>query len=142
MCHIEQQHQLSKLFKVKELKNMYIKLLKCQGMCQSHVSRFAELLLERSTELEKRTVVKMQFCTVLFFNDAISEPWISLRTIQKVIIPLRKVMASSQNKFDSTFMEDCQVMSVLIKLLTLVNLLINGPNIDNSNFSQPSLTVS
>ena len=142
MCHIEQQHELSKLFKVKELKNMYIKLLKCQGMCQSHVLRFAELLLERSTELEKRTVVKMLFCTVLFFNDAISEPSISLRTVQKVIIPLRKVMASSLNKFDSTFMEDCQMMSVLIKLLTLVSLLINGPNIDNSNFSQPSLTVS
>ena len=39
-------------------------------------------------------------------------------------------------------MEDWQVMSVRKELLTLVSLLINGPNIDNSKFSQPSLTVS
>ena len=55
---------------------------------------------------------------------------------------LRKVMASSENKFDETFMEDSQVMSVPIELLNLVNLLTDGPNIDNSNFIQPSLTVS
>ena len=51
-------------------------------------------------------------------------------------------MASSENMFDRIFMEDWQVMSVQKELLTLVSLLINGPNIDNSKFSQPSLTVS
>ena len=38
MCDIEQQER-SKIFKVKDLENMYIELLKCQGIdVQSHVS--------------------------------------------------------------------------------------------------------
>ena len=57
-------------------------------------------------------------------------------------MPLRKPMNFSENKFDGTFMEDCQVMSVPTELLTLVSLLIDGPIIDGSIFSQSSLTFS
>ena len=81
------------MFKVKNLENMYIELLKCQGIyVQSHVTRFAEFLLERNTELEKRTVGKnvilyFRRTAEAFFNDAISEPSGFLRSIQ-VIMPL------------------------------------------------------
>ena len=51
-------------------------------------------------------------------------------------------MAYSGNKLNETFIENCQVTSVPIELLTLVSLLIDGSNIDISNFRQPFLTVS
>ena len=55
MCNIEQEKP-SKVFKVKNLENMHIELLMCQGIdVQSNVSHFTELLLEINTELEKRT---------------------------------------------------------------------------------------
>ena len=58
MCDIEQAEP-SNVFKFKDLVNMYIELRKCHRIdVQSHVSRFAELLLERNTELEKRTIRK------------------------------------------------------------------------------------
>ena len=58
MCDIAQKEP-SKVFKFKDLENMYIELLKCYGIeVQHHVPGFAELLLERSTDLEKPTVWK------------------------------------------------------------------------------------
>ena len=100
-----------------------------------------------SRELEKQTVGKnvvVYFRKTAddFFNDAISEPSSFLRSFLEVLMPLRKFMASLENTFDRTFMEDYQVTSVPIELLTLVSLLNYGPNIDNSSFSRPSLIVS
>ena len=58
MCDIAQQER-SKWFKVKDLENMFIDLLKCYRIeAQRHVSRFAELLHYRDTDLKKWTVEK------------------------------------------------------------------------------------
>ena len=58
MCDISQQ-EAPKVFKFKDLENVYIELLKCYRIeVQSHVPGFAELLLERNTNLEEPTVWK------------------------------------------------------------------------------------
>ena len=91
---------------------------------------------------EKHCCVLLNDCWSLFLHRAMSGPSSFLRSLREVLMPLRKAMASSENKFDGTFLQDCQVMPVPLELLTLVNLFIDGPNTGISNFSQPSLTDS
>ena len=57
-------------------------------------------------------------------------------------MPLRKILSSKINKFDGSFDEGCQNMSVPAELLTFISILIDGPSVDNINYSQPALTVS
>ena len=48
----------------------------------------------------------------------------------------------SINKFDGSFDEGCQNTSVPAELLTFMSILIVGPQVDNTYYSQPALTVS
>ena len=50
-------------------------------------------------------------------------------------MPLRKIMAARENNFHGSFDEESQLRSVPIQLLTLVSMLIDGPDIENKNFS-------
>lgn len=68
-----------------------------------------------------------------FYKGLCQGPQVCLRSLREVLMLLRKAMASSDNKFDGTFLEDCQVMPAPLELLTLVNLLIDVPITDISN---------
>ena len=58
MCDVEQREPKS-VFVVKEMEDLYIDLLQCHNIhIQSHVYRFADLLLSRSEELEKPNIGK------------------------------------------------------------------------------------
>ena len=147
MCEMEQQVP-STVFEVKDLERMYIDLLQCHDIIVfSHVSRFAELLIARHDELEKRNigkkiVVYFKGTADAFLSDALSAPSFFLRSMHELVMPLRKIFSSKSNDFDGSFEEDCQTRSVPIELLTLISMLIDGPFIHNRNFSQPALTIS
>ena len=104
----------SSMFIVKDLENMYIDLLQCHNITvSSHVSRFSEDLITRYESLEKKKVNKQ--IIIYFksgaedlFSDVLSAPSSFLRSMYKVIMPLRKILSSKINKFDGSFDEGCQ----------------------------------
>ena len=63
-----------------------------------------------------------------------------IRSMRDVARPLRKLMAEKKNSFNSTFDIDCQLKSTPIQLLTLVNMLIDGPAC--TTVSQASLLIA
>ena len=138
----------SSFFKVKDLENMYIDILQCHNIIISpHVSHFSEDLITRYEALEKRKVKKQviiyfKIAAENLFNDALSAPFSFFRSMYRVIIPLRKMLSSKINNFDGSFDEGCQTMSVPEELLTLISILIDGPSVHNTYYSQPALTVS
>ena len=52
------------------------------------------------------------------------------------------MLSSKINNFDGSFDEGCQTMSVPEELLTLISILIDGPSVDNTYYSQLALTAS
>ena len=48
-------------------------------------------------------------------------------SMRDVVRPFRVLMAEKKNLFNGTFDIDCQLKSIPIQLLTLVNMLIDGP---------------
>ena len=145
MCEEEKEHPGS-VFEVMMLESMYIDLLKNDGICyKSHVTHFADLLISKHGDLEKRLLSKK--LTIYFkrtgdalMGDAL-EPSSFVSCLHNVVLPLRKVMSSKVNKFDGTFDEDSQIKSIPIQLYTLISMLIDGPSV-SSRISQASLTVS
>ena len=130
---------------------MYITLLKFHDVnVNSHVSRFADSLVEATPGLRNRTVNKK--VTVFFEStidmllkdhiDIISEPNEFARPIKDVVIPIRNYMKMIHNKFDGTFAVECQKDSVPIQLLVLISMLVDGAGIDNQGFSQETMTPS
>ena len=147
MCGIEQKEP-GTVFEVKVLEEMYMDLLRYHCVkYQSHVTRFAEILLEKNSELEKRNVgrkvvIYFKRTADVLFKEVISEPSSFLRSLRDVVIPLRNAMSAVENTFDGNFPQSCQRQAVPIELLTLISLIIDGLNIDNTQFSQASLTIS
>ena len=64
-----------------------------------------------------------------------------VKLLDKVIKLIRKVVSLQQNIFDGTFSSNCQVNSVPKELLTLVNMLIEGTNI-NAKVTQPTFSTA
>ena len=48
-------------------------------------------------------------------------------SVRDVVSPLRKLMAEKKTSFNGTFDIDCQLKSIPIQLMTLLNMLIDGP---------------
>ena len=139
------------IYIAKELELMYITLFKFHDVnVNSHVSRFADSLVEAAPGLRNRTVNKK--VTVFFEStidmllkdhiDIISEPNEFARSIKDVVIPIRNSMKMIHNKFDGTFAVECQKDSVPIQLLVLISMLVDGTGIDNQGFSQETMTIS
>ena len=60
--------------------------------------------------------------------------------MRDVVRPLHKLMAEKKNSFNGTFDIDCQLKSIPIQLLTLVNMLSDGPAC--TTVSQASLSIT
>ena len=134
------------LFQVKSLEEKYIKLLKCHDIpCESHVTRFADILLSQVDGLEKKIInnkVMVYFTTCVdnLLYDHAMHPNTYLKSLRDVVKYTRTSMTSVQNQFENSFSANCQASSILIELLSLISMLIDGVNIDNEIFSQSALT--
>lgn len=60
----------------------------------------------------------------------------------EVVLPLRKMMASTSNVIKNSFVENFQEESTPVHLFTLLSMLIDGPGITNKKFSQSALTIA
>ena len=150
-------------FDVSELERLYASLLAVNGIhYTSHVSRFADELVSRIPELEKRKVTKKKKGTkkilkkkkcglTVFFKESIDkhmlnqilEPDSFMRGVRDVVSVIRKKMIESKNEFRGEFPENCQKDSVPIELLTLMSMLVDGNDISNqAKPSQGALTCS
>ena len=116
----------------------------------SHITRFADSLVEAIPGLHKRTVNNK---VTVYFEGTIdmllkdhfnvtSQPDAFARAIKDIVVPIRNSMKNTHNKFDGTFKAGCQKDSVPIELLTLISMLIDGAGIENEGFSQEALTIS
>ena len=139
------------IYVVKELEDMYITLLKFHHVnVISHITQFADSLVEAIPGLHKRTVNNK---VTVYFEGTIdmllkdhfnvtSQPDAFARAIKDIVVPIRNSMKNTHNKFDGTFKAGCQKDSVPIELLTLISMLIDGAGIENKGFSQEALTIS
>ena len=120
MCEEEKEHPGS-VFEVMGLENMYIDLLKNYGICyKSHVTHFADLLISKHGDLEKRLLSKK--LTIYFKRTG--------------------YVLMGDTLEPSSFVTCLRnVKSIPIQLLTLVGMLIDGSVVSNP-ISQASLTVS
>ena len=109
------------------------------------MSRFADKLISRIPELEKRTIKKKLF---FIFTDRVDEyvfnqilePDSFLHSINKVVNPIRKVVSGWKHDFNGEFTQGCQKKSVPIQFLTLIIMPVDG-NVSNLSFSQGALTM-
>ena len=130
------------------METLYIDLLKCHGIqAASHVIRFAEKLLLQIEDLEKKTVgrtislyFKHTFNSVM--RDSVVEPDNFMKSLRRVIRPIRDAMCITKNKFEGYFLNDSQTNSVPIQLLSFISVLVDGTNITNKGFSQAAQTCS
>ena len=134
-------------FEVASLEKLYIELLSHDNIEQtSHVSRFAENLLDSIPEVEKRVVNKKN---VIFFSkdvddflfDEYMEPNDFIKTMNRIALPIRKAMKNIKNEFSGDFNSNCQRESVPTELLTLISMLIEGTNVSMTT-SQSVLTCA
>ena len=135
------------IFEVKKLEKMYIDLLNHHGIEQkSHVTRFADMLLSTNENLEKRTVHKsLVVCfrsTVdTLISDSITDQKTLIKSIREVVIPIRDSIQLIKNT-EQPFNNDTQISSVSKPLLELISLIVDGVNVENAGYSQPTLTIS
>ena len=134
------------LFIVGELESMYIEMLDGHDIvCTSHVSRFAEHLLERVPGLHKGISGNK---LSLFFDSAVQNIQQNhedfFDALRNVIGPVRQAMLEKCKASDKTLKFDkaSQINSVPIELLTLVNFILEGVNLTDKGFSKESLAIS
>ena len=135
------------IFEVKSLEKMYIELLSHHGIEQnSHVTRFADTLLSQCKNLEKRTIQKsvvicFKSTVESLISDSISDQKTFLKSIQDVVIPIRKSIQLIKNT-EQSFNNDTQISSVSKPLLELISLIVDGVSVENTGYSQATLTIS
>ena len=61
---------------------------------------------------------------------------------QKAAKLISEDIFSKTSKFEGTFLADCQELSMSRSLLTLVNMILRRPNINDSSYSQETLSLS
>ena len=135
------------LFEVISLENMYRELPQYDNIIYtSHVSRFTERLKSAIPELEKRFINKK---TLICFSTEVNnimqeeiEPTSFIKSLMKIISPIRKDMSEVKNSFQGKFPDDCQQNSIPIRLLSLCSMLIDGFDPQEKGFSKSCLTVS
>ena len=140
------QEQENVSFQVSDLEDLYYDQLSINGIEYSkHTSRFANKLVSNIPDLEIRTINNK---LSVFFKDSLDvlsealEPDSYLRSINKVVKPLRKIMSEWKNEFNGTFESDCQEKSVPVQLLTLISQLLDGNNLSDKRYSQGTLTCA
>ena len=107
------------VFLVKELEDLYREIFRNFKIANnvSHVSRFADSLLLVSHDLEKRTVnnkVTVYFKSTVdkYIGESIDDASDFIKAVQRIVIPLRKVIDETENYFNGSFEEGCQRKSV------------------------------
>ena len=129
-----------------ELESMYASSLENHGIpWTAHVSRFADLLLERIPGLLKGITSNK---VSLFFDSAIQHnthnPRDFFHSLVKIVGPIRQAMQlkcqskESNLKFDKA----SQIQSVPIELLAIVNFILEGIDLTEKGFSKESLSIA
>ena len=145
---VEQRHLHGiHMFEVSPLEIMYKELLEYNDIPYSpHVSRFTENLQSAIPELEKRIIEKkVMICFSAKINNIMKDEITHssfVKSMIKVINPIRKDMSEVNNSFQGTFPPNCQQNSIPIKLLSLCSMLIDGHDPQMKCVSQSALTVS
>ena len=131
-------------FDISELEHTYKGLLLSNNIsCTCHVSRFSD---RATPEPETRTIKgKLYF---IFSEDIdhhlseeVLEPSGFIKSMCKVVLPLRKVMRNFKSTLSGKFDDKCQYDSVPVELRTFISMLIDGPDI-TTEISQSALTCS
>ena len=124
---------------------MYASLLEQNEIIHTkHSTHFSNLLIENVPELKKSTLSKR---LVVYFDTAINELISSedyFENLVQLIGPVRKAMyLQCQSKNVSLSVDkNSQIASVPTELLTLINFLQDGINLEDKEFSKESLAVS
>ena len=117
-------------FVVSDLETMCKKLLQERDI-NYMPTHFTNELLVAIPKLEKRLVgSKVTLFLRSDLDESLLEELMNVKLLNKVIKPIRKAMLFYQNSFDGTFKPNCQENFVPIELLTLVNMTVEGTNID------------
>ena len=117
------------VFEVKLLENIYIDILKFHNICEeSHVTRFSKVLKDKLPGLEIRNVGKKVTAFFTSTADALISELIPdcfdfYQSLLKVVLPLRKMMASTSNTSKNSFVENFQEESTPVHLLALVSMI-------------------
>ena len=105
--------------------------------------RFADKLISAVPESEQRNVKGKKKVTLFFsrdidhnLKDDLQEPDFFIKSLRKVIIPIRKVMNDTNNSFSGSSSDDCQKNSIPVQLLSLVTMIID------KEISQHALTCA
>ena len=141
----EKKCQGAEMFYAKELEKIYLGILSEHGIqYEFHIFRFASLLVSNNDDLEKHNIgskitICFTACIDRIFKDMM-DPGTIIRSMGDTVRPLCKLMAGKKNSFNDTFDIDCPLKSIPIQLLTLVNMLIDGPTC--TTVSQASLLIA
>ncbi|CAC5372616.1 unnamed protein product [Mytilus coruscus] len=139
------------VFRMSDLSKMYGNRLDKMGAEQEsrvHSTRLKNRLLTCITDIE---AYKQGRENVLAFKDdigpalrrACKEDYDSnYMQIYKAVKIVRSDMMATSSKFNGTVAADCQEKSVPRSLLTLVNMLLYGPDIKTDYFSQETLSIA
>ena len=111
---------------------------------ESHTSWFVSLLVSNNDDFEQCNIgskISICFivCTDTSFKDIV-DSGTKIHSLRHVVRSLRKLMAEKKNSFNGTFDIDCHLKLIPIQLLTLVDMLIDGPVC--TTVSQASLSIS
>ena len=127
----EEKCQGVEVFHPKNLEKIYLGILSEHGIqYESHISQFTSLLISNNDDLEKRNIgsditICFTACTDTIFEDMM-DPGAITRSMGDVVRLLRKLMAEKKNSFNNAFDIDCQLKSIPIQSMTLVNMFIDG----------------
>ncbi|CAG2215868.1 unnamed protein product [Mytilus edulis] len=139
------------VFKMSDLSKMYGNRLEKMGAEQEgrvHSTRLKNRLLTYVPDIE---AYKQGRENLLAFKDdigpalrrACEEDFDSnYMQIYKAVKIVRSDMMATSSEFNGTFAADCQEKSVPRSLLTLVNMLLYGPDITTDSFSQETLSIA
>ena len=132
-------------FSVKSLEEQYMSLLCDQDTkYTSHVTRFADKLVENINGLNKDTTHKkiiiylQQGVSKMIYNSCDS-PNMFMSKLRDVATQIRNIVIQ-KNKFVGSFNKDSQADSVPIALMTLMSMLVDGTTTEHNVLSQGALT--
>ena len=96
------------------MENLYHEILRNFKIVNNvpHVSRFADSLLSVFHDLEKRTVnnkatVYFKSTVDKYIGECIDDASDFIKAVQRIVIPLRKVIDETENYFNGSFEEGC-----------------------------------
>ena len=133
-------------YPVMELETVYSDLLKSDNIHHNnHTTTFADLLVKYVPGLNKKTANKrigVFFDTAAVGLNTSSETYFD--SLARVIAPVEKAMHQKSQEHSSSLNVDLQSQldSVPIKLVLLINLLQDGINLNDKDYSKKALAIS